>query len=70
MGMVFFSSGKAVWSFGRLLVSMIFLLPPTRSVGFCLLPVYLGKGAAEKKESLNVEMTSYAAEAVNSKGIG
>lgn len=52
----FFSQGCL--KLRRLSVSMIFLLPPTRSVGFCLLPVYLGKGAAGEKESLNVEMTS------------
>lgn len=47
----------------------IFSLPPTASVGFCLLPVYLGKGSTGRKESLNVEMTSYASEAVNLKVI-
>lgn len=47
----------------------IFLLPPTCSVGFCLLPVYLGNGTTGRKESLNVEMTSYASEAVNLKVI-
>lgn len=46
----------------------IFLLPPTSSVGSCLLPVYLGKGSTGRKESLNVEMT-YASEAVNLKVI-
>lgn len=45
----------------------IFLLPPTCSVGFCLLPVFLGNGTTGRKESLNVEMTSYASEAVNLK---
>lgn len=47
----------------------IFLLPPTCSVGFSLLPVYLGKGSTGRKESLNVEMSSYASEAVNLKVI-
>lgn len=47
----------------------IFLLPPTCSAGFCLLPVFLGNGTTGKKESLNVEMTSYASEAVNLKVI-
>lgn len=47
----------------------IFLLPPTRSAGFCLLPVFLGNGTTGRKESLNVEMTSYASEAVNLKVI-
>lgn len=47
----------------------IFLPPPTSSVGFCLLPVYLGNGTTGRKESLNVEMTSYASETVNLKVI-
>lgn len=43
----------------------LFLLPPTCSAGFFLLPVFLGNGTTGRKERLNVEMTSYASEAVN-----